>query len=162
MNFVIDKINITLRFTSGLLLAAAFGLSNSAAIESTAQADGTPAVQKLVRGGVSIEFQATPDYTGVIREGRYADIEFRISDAESGEPVKGIYPAVWLDIAGIGEQTDGEPIMSCKDRVQLYMQGVVGVRPLVDLNSYFILVMNNDATITVIDPIVGISGITKL
>ena len=33
---------------------------------------------------------------------------------------------------------------------------------MIDLNSYFILVMNRDNTIAVIDPITGVKGITKL
>ena len=95
-------------------------------------------------------------------EGKYVDVEFRITDAQTGTPVKGIYPAVWLDIAKPWDQPDLESTVSCKDRVQLYMQGLVGIRPLVDLNSYFVLVMNQDNTISIIDPIIGVGGITKL
>ena len=123
----------------------------------------SPSVQKMVRDGVVIEFRVIPDETqDAVMEGKYADVEFRITDAQTGTPVKGIYPAVWLDIAKPWDQPDLESLVSCKDRVQLYMQGLVGVRPLVDLNSYFVLVMNQDNTISVIDPIIGVAGITKL
>lgn len=121
-------------------------------------------VQKLVRDGIAIEFQISPDkLDDVIMEGRYANVEFRISDAESGEPVKGIYPAVWLDIAKPWEQkADEDDDTICKNRVKLYMQGLVGARPLIDLNSYFVMVMNQNASISVIDPIISVSGMTKL
>jgi len=130
-----------------------------------AQASGEPpALQKMVRDGVVVEFQVIPDKSvGKIQEGRLADVEFRISDAATGNPIKGIYPAVWLDIAKSWEQRDdtgGEN--SCRERVQLYMQGLVGARPLVDLNSYFVLVMNQNASISVIDPLISVSGMTKL
>ena len=144
-------------------------ISHSAALESlpAKQAgvdDGKPpAVQKLVRDGIAIEFQVFPDESvGKLQEGGYADVEFRISDAETGTPVKGIYPAVWLDIAKPWENPEQESTISCRERVETYMQGIVGVRPLVDLNSYYVLVMNQDETISVIDPIIGVAGITKL
>jgi len=142
-----------------LTLAA---VSSSAAVESSA-AKPAPAVQTMVRDGVSIEFRALPDNTvDTVTEGHYANVEFRITDAETGTPIKGIYPAVWLDIAKPWEGEASDVGVNCKDRVQMYMQGIVGVRPLVDLNSYYVLVMNQDATITVIDPIIGVAGITKL
>jgi YVTN family beta-propeller protein len=122
-----------------------------------------PAVQRMVRDGVAVEFRVIPDKNqDRVKEGDFADVEFRITDAQTGTPVKGIYPAVWLDIAKPWDQPDLESEVSCKDRVQLYMQGLVGVRPLVDLNSYFVLVMNQDSTVSVIDPIIGVAGITKL
>jgi YVTN family beta-propeller protein len=46
--------------------------------------------------------------------------------------------------------------------VSTYLQGIVGVRPMIDLNSHFLLVLNRDASISVIDPAVGITGITNL
>ena len=38
----------------------------------------------------------------------------------------------------------------------------MGIRPQIDLNSYFVMVLNRDPSISVIDPVVGISGITSL
>ncbi|MDH3449972.1 MAG: cytochrome D1 [Gammaproteobacteria bacterium] len=124
---------------------------------------GLSSVQTMVRDGVSIEFRALPEKGGdAVTEGRYANVEFRITDAETGNPISGIYPAVWLDIAKPWEDPDVEATVSCRERVEMYMQGIIGVRPQVDLNSYFVLVMNRDKTITVIDPIIGVAGITKL
>jgi len=168
MIFITNKGHSILRFTAFGLIASVLTfaeISHSAAVESPPMqaASEPPVVQKMVRDGVAVEFQVIPDETlGIVKEGRYAEVEFRISDAQTGAPVKGIYPAVWLDIAKPWDQPDHESAVSCKERVQLYMQGVVGIRPLVDLNSYFVLVMNNDATVTVIDPIIGVAGITKL
>ena len=44
----------------------------------------------------------------------------------------------------------------------LYLQGIVGIRPMVDLNGYFVVVMNKEPNIYVIDPFVGITGRTNL
>lgn len=123
--------------------------------------------QKKVKDGVSIEFVTETTNKDGVLEGEYADVKFRITDAQTGEPVKGIYPAVWIDMAEAWNRKQKQsekdkPLTSCKDRVALYMQGIVGMRPMVDLNSYYVLVMNQNKTISVIDPIIGITGITKL
>ncbi|MDH5179973.1 MAG: YncE family protein [Gammaproteobacteria bacterium] len=120
-------------------------------------------IQKQVKNGVSIEFFTDALNNPQVQEGEYAELKFRISDAQTGAPVKGIYPAVWIDMAEAwNRKKSDKQINNCKDRVSLYLQGIVGMRPMVDLNSYFVLVMNQDKTISVIDPIIGITGITKL
>jgi YVTN family beta-propeller protein len=58
-------------------------------------------------------------------------------------------------------QKQGKPA-ECRDRVGVYLQGNVGMRPLIDLNSYYVLVMNADPTISVYYPIIGITGKTNL
>jgi YVTN family beta-propeller protein len=165
MNSLTDRHSSLTRLAAAGLLASALGLaavSSPAAVESPPM-EPAPAIQTMVRDGVAVEFRVLPDQSlDTVTEGRYASVEFRITDAETGAPVKGIYPAVWLDIAKPWENQDYESTVSCQDRVEMYMQGIVGVRPLVDLNSYYVLVMNRDATITVIDPIIGVAGITKL
>ncbi len=45
--------------------------------------------QQIIREGVRVEFKATPASTRPeIREGEFADIEFRITSAENGEPLQ--------------------------------------------------------------------------
>src|SRR5207253_10978160 len=39
-----------------------------------------------------------------------------------------------------------------KSRVEMFLKGRVGARPLLDLTRYFLLVLNKDASLTVIDP----------
>ena len=145
-----------------------FSLSYSAMQDASATAgakqDNKSVVsQKKIKNGVAIEFLTNPLEQTSVTEGEYADLKFRISDAQTGEPVQGIYPAVWIDIAEAwNRKKTNKETKSCKDRVSLYLQGIVGMRPMVDLNSYFVLVMNQNNSISVIDPIIGITGITKL
>lgn len=119
--------------------------------------------QTIVREGVVVEFEVLPARKGVDRvmASDWAEIVFHVTDAETGESIKGRYPAAWMDLSKAWEAKGDKP-MSCADRVQTYLQGIVGVRPMVDLNSYFLLVLNADATISVIDPVVGITGVTNL
>jgi YVTN family beta-propeller protein len=134
---------------------------------STAAADGQTvkieAPQQLVREGLVIDFSVTPapDRQDTLREGDIAEVAFRITDEATGGPVSGLFPGAWMDIAAPWGDSR-KPDRSCKDRVGLYLQGNVGIRPLIDMNNYFLMSLNEDATITVIDPFVGISGITKL
>lgn len=135
----------------------------------TAEDDGRkapPVRQVLNRESVVVEFTADPApgrsmSDDEIHAGDYVHVAFKILDAQTRQPLQGQFPGAWMDLSEswVGAQALNT---TCKDRVGLYLQGLVGVRPLIDLNSYFVLVMNRDPSISVIDPITGITGITKL
>ena len=115
---------------------------------------------RLVRDGLVIDFEATPVESDAITEGLLTDVRFRITQEASGEPVKGVFPAAWLDVgANIGGK-DGE-IKECRDKVGLYLKGIVGIRPMLDLNGYYVLVLNKDPSISVVDPMVNMAGRTS-
>jgi YVTN family beta-propeller protein len=118
---------------------------------------------RISREGVLVEFSSQPtrEDADKVVAADWVDVTFSITDANTGEPIKGRYPAAWMDLA-MAWEAKGERPMSCKDRVSTYLQGIVGVRPMIDLNSHFLLVLNRDASISVIDPAVGITGITNL
>jgi YVTN family beta-propeller protein len=128
-------------------------------------ADGAkPAdANRFTREGLTVEFAVRPVKSGSekVVAGDWADVTFRITDANTGNPLKGSYPAAWIDLAEAWKAKGDRP-MSCRDRVMVYLQGIVGIRPMIDLNSHFLLVLNRDASISVIDPAVGITGITNL
>jgi YVTN family beta-propeller protein len=137
-------------------LALAVGCSRDA--EPEAQEDSNT----ITREGVNVEFSVLPvGGVGELIAESWADVTFRISDAGTGDPIKGRFPAAWMDI-GEAWEAMGERPMSCRDRVATYLQGIVGVRPMIDLNSHFLLVLNRDNSISVIDPVVGVTGITNL
>jgi len=122
---------------------------------------------RITREGVVVEFTAQPLDRGKpverpLREGEFAEFEFRITGAENGEPLQGVYPGVWVDLAQTAKGQKPGTSLDCKTRVGQYLQGMVGMRPMIDLNSYFVMVLNRDASISVIDPVVGITGITSL
>lgn len=135
--------------------------SEAAEAPQTAERDDEPG--RIRREGLVIEFSARPvlgrfEDDRALYERDSANIAFRITDAASGEPVQSLNPGAWIDLA---KTADGETsqALGCKDRVALYLRGSTGIRPLIDLNSYYILAMNQDATITVIDPNVLIAGV---
>ena len=115
---------------------------------------------RLVRDGLVIDFEATPVESDEITEGLLTDVRFRITQEASGEPVKGVFPAAWLDVgANIGGK-EGE-IKECREKVGLYLKGIVGIRPMLDLNGYYVLVLNKDPSISVVDPMVNMAGRTS-
>ncbi len=150
-------------FTLALLLVVTTGHA-----AETDEAVGPQQVNaaQILRKGVRVKFKATavgPDSANrPIRAGEYARLEFTVTGAEDGQPLQRVYPGVWVDLV---QTADGEKKgvgLECKVRVSQFMQGLVGMRPLIDLNSYFVMVLNRDPSISVIDPVVGITGITSL
>ncbi|MBM7059204.1 beta-propeller fold lactonase family protein [Pseudomonas sp. UL073] len=121
----------------------------------------TSSSHRLVRDGIAIDFEATPvGNTGNLTEGMFADIRFRLTNAETGQPMAGLAPGAWLDQA-LPDSDPGTRTLQCKSRVGLYLKGVMGARPLLDFNSYYLVLMNQDASITVIDPVTSLGGITS-
>jgi YVTN family beta-propeller protein len=127
--------------------------------------DGTKRdeIQRFVREGLVVDFSVTPvaDEQTQLRAGDHVEVAFRISDEATGEPVGGLFPGAWMDI-GSPWGRDPDPDKSCRDRVGLYLSGNVGFKPLIDLNSYYLLSLNEDPTITVIDPFHDVGGLTSL
>ena len=126
---------------------------------ATAPSDGE---RRAVRDGVAIDFTLTRSgEPGPVREGDLAEVRFRMTDVSTGRPVPGLKPAAWMDMAGVVAGKPGQD-RACKDKVSLYLQGSVGIRPLVDLNSYYLVLLNRDASISIIDPVVSMTGNTSL
>jgi len=154
-----------IRTISAIVLAASATVVGAQAADLTGPPQDVPVnAEHIIREGVAVSFSATPvnPASDAIVEGEFANIEFRIEGAEDGKPLQGVYPGVWIDLT---QTADGErkgSTFECRTRVGQYLQGLVGMRPMIDLNSYYVLVLNQDASISVIDPVVGITGITSL
>ncbi len=117
-------------------------------------------MQKVVRDGVSIEFLPSSGGAGEIRpdpmEGENVELRFWVRGA-TGERLAGIKPAAWID-ARAGKAGAASGTADCKAKVQSFISGTLRARPQVDLNSYFILALNAEPVISVIDPILGFGG----
>ena len=119
------------------------------------------APQKIEREGVEIEFTiepiAEPGKTAELMEAKEATVRFKIHDKTSKTPLSGIKPAVWLTQRG----ENGTDEQACREKVQSFLQGSLRSRPDVDLNAYYVLALNEEANISVIDPLLGF-GASKL
>jgi YVTN family beta-propeller protein len=114
--------------------------------------------QKIAREDVTVEFSIAPtDKAKGLEEGAEAVITFQIMDA-ANRPLVGAQPAAWLSRKESAAATDAK---TCREKIVSFMQGSVSARPEVDLNSYFILALNDEPSITVIDPLISF-GRSKL
>lgn len=120
--------------------------------------------QKITREGVSVEFNIAPasaqpkEGAGTLLEGAQATVTFRIRDTTTGMPVTGLRPAAWLDMRDRASVPDPK---RCRDKVESFLQASFAERADVDLNKYYILALNAEPNISVIDPLLGV-GATKL
>lgn len=129
----------------------------AAAPAAAAEGEG----DRLVRNGVVVDFSLVPSgAAGPVTEGEFADVRFRLTDEAGGQPLRGVVPGAWMDMAQV-IQGRGAEQKSCKDKISLYLKGAIGIRPMVDLNSYYVVLLNNDASVAVVDPIVSMAGSTS-
>ena len=128
---------------------------------NTISAQQKPAPQKIERDGVEVEFTIEPikeaGKPSELMEAREALVRFKINDKATKTPLSGVKPSVWLSQRGENE-TDQQ---ACREKVQSFLQGSLRSRPDVDLNTYYLLALNEEANISVIDPLLGF-GSSKL
>lgn len=113
----------------------------------------------LEREGVAVDLEIEPIREGgALREGEPVAVRFRITDTNTGEPLSSLYPAGWMDrLPDVPEVTPD----SCKQKVESFVGGTLMAQPELDLNVYYVLALNDDASISVVDPLFGF-GNSKL
>jgi YVTN family beta-propeller protein len=129
------------------LLVCAFGLTFT-----TARAQQS---QKIVKEGVEIEFTVESATSKALMAGQDAVFRFKIRDTATKTPVSGVKPAAWV---AQRERLGPPGPDQCRARVQSYLQGSLRSRPDVDLNAFYLLSLNEQANISVIDPLLGFGG----
>jgi YVTN family beta-propeller protein len=115
-----------------------------------------PTPQEIVSEGIRIEFDAAPvaaEDAGLVA-GRDGRVRFRVSDTTTKTPLAGLRPSAWMSLRE-GEAATPE---QCRERVRAFVQGSLRARPDVDLNAYYILALNQEPNISVIDPLLGFGG----
>lgn len=110
-----------------------------------------------MREGVAVQVEIEPldpSRPGQLTEEESAAVRFRITDAATGQPLGGLSPAAWMNLLP-PEQPDPQ---ACRQHVGDFVGGSLLNRPELDLNVYFVLALNHDATIHVVDPLFGFGG----
>lgn len=90
--------------------------------------------------------------------GADAAVSFRVTDKSTGQPVRGLRPNAWLNMREAGHAPNEA---ECKDRIRSFMSGTLSARADIDLNSYSMLTLNHDNTVTFINPQISFNA-TKL
>jgi DNA-binding beta-propeller fold protein YncE len=109
------------------------------------------AVQTSTDQGIRINFKSTTQP----KEGDPVSFTFNISDTTNAAPISGVRPAAWLSLRP--ETTRSQPV-DCTRKVATYLGGDLFARPELDLNAYFVLALNDDASVSVVDPLFGFGG----
>lgn len=142
-------------------------LSSIATLLACALASGFTAVraqekvkpQKIVKDGVEIEFTidvpASRSDATTLMAGQDAVFRFKIRDTATKTPLSGIRPAAW---AAQRDRPGPPGPDQCRAKVEAYLQGSLRARPDVDLNAYYLLALNEQPSISVIDPLLGFGG----
>ena len=125
------------------------------------EADAEPDPWRIEKEGIAVELSVEPldPKSGhELREAESVRFRFAISDTTTGEPLSALNPAAWMALLDEGEIPDPR---QCVDRIEEFVGGSILDQPELDLNVYYVLALNDDATITVVDPLFGFGG-TKL
>ena len=133
------------------LLTLLAGLALAGAL--TAQAAEAP-TGKVVAAGLAVELAVLPLDGGPLMEEKTARVRLTITDTLSGTPMSRLYPGAWMDL--LEATLPGEPPETdCKKKVEALVSGSLLSRPDLDLNTYYVLALNADATLSVVDPLFG-------
>jgi len=150
---------------------ATLAQEKSAASAATPQTATTPTApkpaepsgpQKIVTQGLEVEFTIEPvtpagESKAGLMEDQDALVRVRVTDTATRSPLAGVRPTIWMTQRQ-GERATPE---QCKEKIKTFLQGSLRARPDVDLNSYYLLALNSEPNISVIDPLLGFGG-TKL
>ena len=109
------------------------------------------AQQVFTEQGVSIEFSVV----GKAIAGEEATVRFKITGTNGNVPLSNLRPVAWIDLR---QSPQAPTARECREKVQSFLQSSFTKRPTIDLNAYFILALNNEPNISVIDPLSGFGG----
>jgi len=143
------------QLTLGILAPA---LLLSLLLNSAKAQQATPGKATVTQAGVTVSFTMRPVLQQEVIEGADAVIQFALTDAATGTPLQNSRPAAWMNV--INGEREGSA-RSCTKQAAAFAGGSLLTRPALNLNVYYVLALNEDATISVVDPLFGFGG-TKL
>ncbi len=109
------------------------------------------AQQVFTEQGVSIEFSVASKAVA----GEEATVKFKITGTNGNVPLSNLRPVAWIDLR---QSAQAPSARECREKVQSFLQSSFTKQPTVDLNAYYILALNNEPNISVIDPLSGFGG----
>ena len=109
------------------------------------------AQQVFTEQGVSIEFSVASKAVA----GEEATVQFKITGTSGSVPLTNLRPVSWIDLR---QSPQAPTARECREKVQSFLQPTFTKRPTIDLNAYFVLALNNEPNISVIDPLSGFGG----
>jgi YVTN family beta-propeller protein len=137
-------------------LRTPFLLLTIALATALAAADGSFHGTQRDRGTtVELSIKSAGDPAATLREGQPARFTLTLRDETTGSTVNGVFPNMWMlpyQPAGADEPK------RCSAAVAALLTGGLGSPSALDLNIYYVLTLNGDGTINVVDPHFGFGG----
>ncbi len=115
---------------------------------------------RVEQQGIQVDFSiyspndTDADDNSALVAGKNRLFRFDIHDS-SGTPLKGLYPAAWLHPRS---ETDGLDNLACQNKLKTFLGGGLLSQAELDLNVYHVLTLNDDASVSVVDPLFGFGG----
>jgi YVTN family beta-propeller protein len=147
-------------FVAALVLAAGPAAAGEAASTSEKNSPAPGIHQRLVREGIAVDVAMEPITSrgAGFQQGDPFRLRIEITDDHTGAGLNSLYPAAWLDLLPAGRDPLSDGPRSCRDKVEAFIGGALLAQPEVDLNVYYVLALNDEATISVVDPLFGFGG----
>jgi YVTN family beta-propeller protein len=148
---------------SALVSVAGAQIAGPAAPKKTGDAPNPPAsiTQRMEKEGVAVDFSLVPtgDKAAGLVAGADALATFRVTDARTGQPISKLHPNAWFSARLASAEATNDA--RCKDKIRTFMGGLLSERADLDLNSYLLVTLNHDRTLTFTNPQIAFSK-TKL
>lgn len=135
---------------TGLVLAAVF--AGSAGAASVPEVGAT--ANQVVKDGIALQLELSQS----MQEGAEARFTLNLRDAASAYPIRNARPIAWVD--GLDGQTRANESseQACRRKVANFIGGDLLHAPALSLNAYYVLALNEDNSISVINPQTGFGG----
>lgn len=140
-------------------------LAAAAAVSALATGDGWCADPPNDRStvehkGVKLTARVEPFAPGgnkpsALTERGFARVTLEIADTTTGRPVSGLTPGGWFDLLPEGVDRTTE---SCNDKVRSFLSGGLLSTPATNLNRFYVLILNGDGTVSIVDPQLQFGG----
>lgn len=123
-------------------------VSMNVAILLSVLAAATSVTHKAVDAGVAVELSVT-GAQAPMKEGDDVVVGLRVSDSKTGAPMTGVRPSLWMTRRTGKAEVDNRP---CGAKIAAVSSGSLFSAADVDLNIYYVVALNTDDTLTVVDP----------
>jgi YVTN family beta-propeller protein len=133
-------------------IVAAFALVQLVACGDAAAAGAEP----VEAAGIHIAFALSALKSDAApAAGRDAAFAFTLTTGTNGAPLRGAKPAAWLVPHAPGASLDER---QCRRVAASFVRGASLAVPAVDLNTFYVLALGGDASVSIIDPRIGFGG----
>jgi YVTN family beta-propeller protein len=132
----------------------------SGVLSGTVSGEPAPAASpfRWESGGIAVNLTLDPvppgsGPPGIFHAGETVRIRFTLADA-TGTPLTALSPGAWVDV----KQTSATDDKACTAKIAAFVGGGTLSDPALSLNSYVVATLNDDASLSVLDPAGGFGG----